>query len=144
MVLNIRKSNFKISFLLITLAIGCTTINQDDIYGKYAARGYRNNFDTIELKPNNTYTRKIYDKNNKLLLNSTHPFEFVKPEKIQFWYFIDNYDEDYSMYPQNLYDTLGGVQCVLERKGNSIFFSTDVYINSGKYCYYKLKEKGSK
>jgi len=129
--------------LIVLLFASCVAHFEDkEVIGIYTPSDYKNNFDTLELKPNGTYHRKVYDKNKKLLLEMKSNWGLVEQgSKIRIDGFYFNLDDDLVKFPHLVKDTNMVMECVLEKELNTLQFCTGYY--SGKLpnqnCYKKIK-----
>ena len=124
-----------IAILFITSCDNSYT--EKELYGSYTPVGYKNTFDTIELKPQNIYHRKVYDKNNKLVLEMNGKWIMKSTDKVQFSDFFFNLDRDVSKFPELLTDTDMSVETFFETRKGVIGFCTGYYQDSN--CYRKVK-----
>jgi hypothetical protein len=133
---NIVKILF--SVLIVLFCVSCLEYySKEKIIGTYTAKYFKNNYDTIEIKPNGRYYRRVYDKNKKLLLNTNSTWELQNLDhQIYFFDFYLNFDDDLLKFPDNVKD-IGGLQVSLHTKSGTIYFWTGYYEND--YCYYKIK-----
>lgn len=111
----------------------------DDLYGYYAPALYKNTFDTIQLKPDSIYHRKVYDKNNKLVLEMNGNWQLERNNIIHFTPFYLNLDVDLSKFPQSVNDTSGGWQGRLETRNGVIGFCVGYFAKIDTNCYRKVK-----
>lgn len=111
--------------------------NKEEVYGIYAAVGYKNTFDTLWLKENEVYHRKVYDKNKKLVLEMDGKWTIKNNEEIQFYSFYFNLDDDLIKFPESVKDTTGGRSAILETDNGTIQFCVGYY--QGENCYQKIK-----
>src|SRR5690606_26087586 len=106
-------------------------------YGYYAPVGYTNTFDTIELKPQGVYHRKVYNKNNKLALEMNGKWYLEKNSIIHLNSHFFNLDRDIEKFPELLQDPLGGSSGLLETSHGAIEFCVGYEIDSN--CYRKVR-----
>jgi len=134
---NIVKILF--SVLIVLFCVSCLEYySKEKIIGTYTAKYFKNNYDTIEIKSNGRYYRRVYDKNHKLLLNANSTWELRNLDyQIYFSNFYLNSDDDLLKFPEDVVDTTGELQVSLQTKSGIIYFSTGVYENED--CYYKIK-----
>lgn len=110
---------------------------KNELLGNYASVNYKNTFDTIQLKPHGEYHRRIYDRNNKLALESNGKWSLEKNTIIHFDSYFLNLDRDVAQFPELLQDTVGGGGGHLEARNNTIQFC--VGYHPGEDCYQKIK-----
>lgn len=115
------------------------TFKQEQVIGKYVPIGYKNTFDTIWIKADSMYLRKVYDRNNRLVLSTTQKYIFLNNNIIDFYFFFENSDRDLIQFPELLKDTLGGEQCRLEKHKSYIRFCVGLASQLHEYCYKKIK-----
>lgn len=108
-----------------------------ELYGSYAAVGYINTYDTIELKPQDIYHRKVYDKNNKLVFEMDGKWGLQGSNILHFNSYFLNLDRDVSKFPELLTDTSMTVSTYFETRKGVIGFCTGYGIDSN--CYRKIK-----
>ena len=121
----------------ITFLISCDDyFEEKEIYGIYTPIDYKNNYDTLQLKPNGLYSRKVYDKNNRLMLEMNGKWGLVgSNSQINFNNFYLNLDHDLLEYPEQVNDTLWAIVSVLDIKNKTIHFCIGMEIDS--CCYQK-------
>jgi hypothetical protein len=131
------------ALLILLLFSSCVAHFEDkEIIGIYTPSDYKNNFDTLELKPNGTYERKVYDKNKKLLLEMKSNWSLVEQgSKIKIDGFYFNLDDDLLKFPHLAKDTNMVMQCVLEKENDILQFCVGYYAPklSNQNCYKKIK-----
>jgi hypothetical protein len=110
--------------------------NETSLYGKYVPVNYKVTFDTLVLKQNQIYSRKIYDKDKKIVFSTTGKWKLVNGTKIVFENFFENFDRDLNRFPELLSDTLGGVEVVIETGLNNNSFCFGYF--PGENCYNKI------
>lgn len=133
----------KTTFLLLTFWAMSSCISSytpEQLYGYYAAVGYVNTFDTIQLKTNSLYHRKIYDKHHRLVLEMKGKWLVERDEVIRFpSTFFLNLDQDIiKASPESLADTSMDWQGGIETRGGVIGFC--VGYNQGENCYKKISD----
>jgi hypothetical protein len=125
------------SILLVSTLISCISyVEQVDIYGDYAPVNYINSYDTIQLKENGIYKRRVYDKNKKLILNMQGNWELINNTKIKLNSFYLNLDDDLKSFPKLTIDTTMELICSLKSENNAIQFCVGYY--QGNNCYAKI------
>ena len=125
-------------FILTFLFSSCDQhFEEEELYGYYSPVGYKNNFDTIQLMPQGVYHRKVYDKNNKLLLESDGKWKLENKSAVHFDSFYLNFDDDLVKFPDNVKDSSAGWRGSLESRDNAIEFCVGHY--QGENCYRKVK-----
>lgn len=129
----------KLNILLLWLLFcSCDEhFTEKELYGYYAPVGYKNNFDTIELKPKGVYYRKVYDKNNKLLLDTKGRWQFENNHSLKIDSFYLNLDNDLVRFPYLIKDIDMGITTYFDLKNGVIQFC--VGYHQGENCYQKLK-----
>lgn len=130
--------NKKFIYILILL-FGCAQhFDEKEVCGLYVPINYKNNFDTIELKEKGVYSRKVYDKNKKLLLAMEGKWRMVSHKSnIEIDGFYLNIDDDLEQFPSLVLDTSMLINCVLKKQNQSIEFCVGPYLDSN--CYLKIK-----
>lgn len=135
-------------FLIGVLFTSCS-YSEKEMIGIYAPTDYINTFDTIQLKENNLYYRKLYDFNKNLVLEMQGEWN-VEGDVIEFKspYFL-NLDSDLTRFPGLLQDTvsngLGYIwaawQPLFFSKRNNLSFCVGHFAlsQSDQNCYQKLK-----
>lgn len=131
-------------FFCSGLLIGCTTsFTTEETIGTYTPVGYRYTFDTIQLKSDGIYHRKIYDKTKKLVMEMDGQWSFYDTDNnaIQFRSYFLNLDRDLTRFPELLEDTTGGWVGDLQNNAGTIefcvgYFSADL---PDQNCYRKIK-----
>lgn len=122
------------SFILI---VSCSfSTSENTLYGKYAPIGYRITFDTITLKENQIYFRKIYNNKKQLVFSTTGKWKLKGNTKIEFENFFENFDRNVERYPELLSDTLGGVEILIEQNLGKTSFCFGYF--PGENCYEKI------
>ncbi len=122
------------SFILI---VSCSFFTSENtLLGKYAPVGYKKNFDTIILKSNQIYSRKIYNNEKRMVFSTTGKWKLIDNTKIEFENFFENFDRDIERYPELLSDTLGGVEVVVEQSISKTSFCFGYF--QGENCYNKI------
>ena len=109
----------------------------DDFYGTYVPIGYKNTLDSIELKPQEIYHRKVYNKTGKKVLDMNGKWVLKSDNEVQFYSFFLNLDRDVSQFPELLKDTSGGVSTIFQSKDKTIQFCIGYYPDSN--CYKRIK-----
>lgn len=109
---------------------------EKELYGTYVPINYKNTFDTVQLEPRNIYHRKIYDKNNKLVLEMNSTWRIEKNTIIHFDSYFLNLDRDVSKFPELLQDTSGGGGGLIETRKGVIGFCVGYHENEN--CYKKI------
>jgi len=127
-------------FYLIFISLALSACNSryevNDLIGCYSPIGYVNTYDTICLNSNNTYCRKVYDKNKNLVLNMSGKWYLERNSTIQFNSFFLNLDRDIEKYNELIQDTLGGWSAMIENPKNKLTFCIGYY--DGDNCYQKI------
>ena len=108
-----------------------------EVYGSYTPIGYKNSYDTIQLKPDSVYHRRIYNKNHKLVLEMDGKWVLERSHIIHFIPFYLNLDIDLVKFPKSVTDTSGGWGGSLETQSGNIQFCVGYYIDSN--CYRKIQ-----
>ncbi len=138
-----KKGSFKknIVVLVISVFLSLVVVNnfffEVEVIGTYTPVDYENNFDTIQLLSDHTYQRRIYGKNNKLILKTKGRWRFRDFHMLDFDPFLVNFDQDYLKYPESLSDSLSGWYGDLSLKSSNIQFCTGNF--EFQYCYRKIK-----
>lgn len=123
-----------IAVLAIFLLNSCVELfEEDEVYGYYVPVSYKNTFDTIQLKPNSIYHRKLYDKSNKMVLETTGSWKFEKGHRIILRGFYLNLDQDLDKFPYLASDTSMEVDSYFETKGGVIRFCVGYTMDEN--CY---------
>ncbi len=124
-------------FILVLLSSCDEHFEVKELYGNYAAINYKNTFDTIQLKPQGIYHRRVFNKNTKLALEMDGRWSLEKNTVIHFGSYFLNLDRDIIKFPELLKDTLGGGGGLLETRSRTIRFCVGYY--QGENCYQKVK-----
>lgn len=137
-----HQANFRFMKLIIISMLLLLTacdfhFTENNLYGSYIPINYKNTYDTICIKPQKLYNRKVYDKNNNLVLNMQGRWELGENGTIRFHSFFLNLDRDVSKYPELLKDTLSDGGGWISKKDGIIQFC--VGYNTGENCYKKVK-----
>lgn len=109
----------------------------NDVAGTYVPINYKNNFDTIQLKSQGVYHRRVFDKNYKLLLEMNGKWSLQANGQIRFNSFYQNLDDDLIKFPISVKDTSMEVITDIESRSGSIQFCVGYY--EGENCYRKIK-----
>lgn len=87
-------------FLFFIIVLFSCSYYNGEIIGTYSPADYTNTYHTIQLAPNNIYYRRLYDRNNKLVLKITGKWkvdhDLIVFEPPYFW----NLDRDLVKYPE--------------------------------------------
>ena len=120
------------------LLSSCFKVKEEkDLYGYYTPLDYENSFDTILLKPQFIYNRKVYDKERNIVLDMNGKWYLQKNNQIKFNSFYLNLDDDLIKFPESTKDTSMEVITDMERRGDGIEFCVGYYPNQN--CYQKIK-----
>jgi len=120
------------------LQVSCVEhVKESQVYGYYTPLGYRNTFDTIHLMSNSVYHRKVYDQNNKLVLEMDGRWNLERASSVHFVPFYLNLDDDLVQFPHSVDDTSGGWGGSLKTINGKIRFCVGHYVDSN--CYQKLE-----
>ena len=80
------------SIIILTLLVSCDeSFRSDEIIGVYVPIGYKNSYDTIWIRPDSLYSRKVYNAENKIVLTTTQKYVFINNNIIDFFYFLNYY-----------------------------------------------------
>jgi hypothetical protein len=114
------------------------SFKEEQLYGYYTAVGYINTTDTIQLKPDSIYQRRVYDKQHRLVLEMQGKWFVERNDVIRFPppYFL-NLDQDISMSPKSIADTSVDWSGGIERRGGVIGFCVGHL--QGENCYKKVQ-----
>lgn len=129
----------KYFFLILNIIffVSCVErFEENEIYGKYSPIGYKNTYDTIEIKANGIYYRKIYNNEKSLVQNINSKWRIENKNQIQFDAFFINLDRDISKFPDLLNDTLNNWGAILETTNNKINFCIGFFDKEN--CYQKI------
>jgi hypothetical protein len=133
----------RIKEIVLSIIVLFTSCNyrEKDLVGTYTPKDYKYTFDTIQLKENNTYYRKVYNSNKKLVLEINGEWS-LKGDLIVFKspYFA-NLDRDLVAFPELLQDSVSnGIGYIWLKNGN-IEFCVGVYSVDlpNQNCYCKLE-----
>jgi len=132
----------RVSYILILLLLltACDEhFERDELYGYYAPALYNNTFDTIQLRPDSMYHRKLYDKNNKLVLEINGKWWIERNNIIRFNSFFLNLDRDVTKFPNLLEDTSSNGGGMLETRNGVIGFCVGYFAKIDTNCYRKIK-----
>jgi hypothetical protein len=124
-------------FSLMVLASCGNHLKEAELYGKYVPVSYKNNFDTIQLKPQGVYHRRVFDRSNKLLLEMDGRWRLNKNSQLTFESFYQNLDDDLIRYPDSVKDTLLQLITDVDISNTDVRFCIGFYDN-GQNCYKKL------
>lgn len=118
------KQMKRISTLFIILLFSSCVehFEEKEVYGYYTPVGYKNNFDTLQLQPDNVYYRKVYDINKKLLLEMKGKWKMEVNHRIILSPFYMNLDDDLVKFPELVNDTTGGVNTYFEMRNGKVRF----------------------
>lgn len=139
---HLKIKRMKITSLMIivlTFLVSCQTVNENDIYGKYSPISYHNTYDTLSINQNNTYSRKVYDKRKKLLLNYSAKFVLLNTSSIKFEDFYLNLDRDLIIFPNDVEDTDLTYTTNFDKSDNEIRLCFGYH--EGENCYKKVIDK---
>ena len=112
---------------------------ENELYGYYTPVGYSNNFDTLQLKPQALYHRKVYDAKRRLLLERDGKWEFIGGNGLALSGFYLNADDDLLKFPELAKDTVGGINTFFETHNGKIEFC-GVGHYPDKNCYQKIDD----
>lgn len=124
--------------LLVLLSSCDENFKEKELYGNYAPINYKNTFDTIQLKPQGVYHRRVFDSNNKLVLKMDGKWSLEKNTIIHFNSYFLNLDRDVAKFPELLQDTSGGGGGLLGTHNGTIQFCVGYYETDN--CYRKIKQ----
>ena len=131
----------KVKYTLIVLAMLSSCVqhfDEKELYGKYVAVNYKNTFDTIQLMPQGSYYRHVYDRNKKLVLETEGKWKLEEQKtKLKFIHFYLNLDDDLIKFPESVKDTSTEVITTLETQKGTVIFCVGYY--RGENCYEKIK-----
>ena len=129
---------FAFFVLIFTLFTSCgQKFLNETVSGVYVPVGYVNTFDTLKLKGNGTYTRKLLDKSRQLAWEMEGHWFLENSNELKFRSFFVNLDRDLATYPDLVIDTTGGWSSILEMKNDTITFCLGYF--DGENCYQKIK-----
>jgi len=123
--------------LLFFLASCIEYFESDEILGTYVPIGYKNSFDTIQLKPEGVYHRKVYDITNELLLETDGRWSLLNKSQIKLNGFYQNLDDDLVKFPYLVKDTNMEIITNIETQNGHLQFCIGYF--DGENCYRKLK-----
>lgn len=129
-----KMNNVIISILISIILISCK--NEVNFCGYYTPISYKNNFDTLHLQKDGIFTRKVYDKDEKLLLDMQGNWS-NRNDKLKLTPFYLNLDDDLKRFPHLVKDTTGEVLTFFEYRDGSIEFCVGYYV--GQNCYKKIE-----
>lgn len=130
----------KLFYIIFTLIISLScedSFRQKDVFGLYAAVGYKNTFDTIVFRPKGVYERMVYDKNSNCLLKMRGKWVLIDDNEIKLESFYLNLDDDLVSFPTNVNDTNMSLSAILEGDVRKITFCVG-YLQ-GQNCYRKIE-----
>ncbi|PQL94855.1 hypothetical protein [Apibacter adventoris] len=127
--------------LILCSLIFLSCISDRDVEGVYVPVDYKNNFDTICIKMNGIYDRKVYNKNGKLLLKMKGEWQRSN-DAIRFQSFYLNLDDDLEKYPKLVQDTMGNWGGYLGYNNGNLEFCIGHLSASlpNQNCYRKIKK----
>ncbi|WP_133256895.1 hypothetical protein [Hymenobacter edaphi] len=125
-------------FSLLLLSSCVDHFEEAEVYGHYTPK-YIGNFDTLELRPQGVYQRRVYDSNKKLLLKMRGEWSFESENRILLDRFYLNLDDDLVKFPELVQDTAGGVNTYFETQNETIKFC--IGYESDENCFYKVAQK---
>lgn len=126
-------------FLFLLLASCDPHFNEKELYGNYVPINFKNTYDTIQLESNGLYTRHVYDRNRKIVLNMRGNWSLISNHIIDFNSFYLNFDDALIRFPNSTLDTSVEWQVSLESKNKTIQFCVGNIKDT--YCYKKLNTK---
>jgi hypothetical protein len=128
-------------FTVLFLSSCVDSFTEQEILGTYTPVDYRNCFDTIQLKINGVYHRRVYDIKKHLVLdmNGKWHFKNKKNSVIEFSSYFHNLDRDLIKFPELVTDTIGSWSHMIERSNKRIEFCVGYYSAdlSNQNCYQK-------
>jgi hypothetical protein len=127
-----------LSILILFFSSCDIHFTEKEMYGFYSPENYKNTYDTIYLKPQGIYHRKVFDKNRKLALEMYGKWVLEKNTTIRFESFFLNLDRDIIKFPELLSDTSDNGGGWIDTKKNNIQFC--VGYNEGENCYQKVNQ----
>ncbi|MEP6464911.1 MAG: hypothetical protein ABJB05_01340 [Parafilimonas sp.] len=123
--------------IIILIFSACdNSYKEKELYGAYVPIDYKNTFDTIILKPNGEYNRKIYNKNNKRVLDMNGEWEFKNSNRLKIEGFYLNLDDDLIKFPNSINDTDMSIDTYFETQNSVIKFCVGYHHNGN--CYKKI------
>ncbi len=128
-----------ISLTLLLLLFSCQKISDKDIYGKYSPILYKNTYDTLTIYKGGIYSRRVYDKKGKQLLNYNAKYLLKSSLNIKFSNFYLNLDKDLIAFPEDVNDTDMTYTTFFERKGKDIILCFGYH--DAENCYKKIENK---
>ncbi|PWN65880.1 hypothetical protein [Chryseobacterium oncorhynchi] len=129
----------KIFIYLISFVItSCSNIKENELYGKYIPISYHNTYDTLVIKKNKEYERRVYNHNKKLLLDYKSTFQLESLGSIKFDNFYLNLDRDLVKMPEDVKDTDMSMTTNFEKKDKDIIICFGYH--EGENCYKKILE----
>lgn len=131
----------KILFIVLLFSACIPHFEDNEVVGLYTPNDYKNNYDTLEIKPDGIYHRKVYDFNKKLLLEMNGKWNLRDNEILHFEPFYLNLDDDLVKFPHLVKDTTGDWEGSLEKVNNKIQFCVGYHAPklSNQNCYVKIK-----
>jgi hypothetical protein len=111
---------------------------KNEIVGTYVPINYTKNLDTIVLRVDNTYQRKVYDLTGRLLLSMVGQWTFDGHQGIEFTSFYLNLDDDLTSFPELASDTTLAMKTPLETENGKFQFCIGYYL--GKNCYQRVNK----
>lgn len=126
----------------VLFLISCVyRFTEQEILGIYTPVDYKNCFDTIVLKENGVYDRKVYDIKKHLVLDMSGKWNFKKGQSnvIEFSSYFHNLDRDLIKFPELAIDTIGSWSHTIERSKGKIEFCVGYYSADlpNQNCYRK-------
>lgn len=113
---------------------------EEELIGIYTPVDYKHCFDTIQLMKGGIYHRKVYDLDQKLLLDMDGKWNFEnrKNNRINIGSYFHNLDRDLIKFPELVEDTIGGWSHMIERRKGGIEFCVGYLLYQN--CYQKLSK----
>lgn len=133
--LNLMNMKTVVTLILLPFLFSCQNISDNDIYGKYSPISYQNTYDTLTIHRDGLYTRIIYDKTGKKLLNYNSKYK-LNGLSIKFSDFYLNLDKDLIKFPEDVKDTDMTYTTNFENKDKNIILCFGYH--NGENCYKKI------
>ncbi len=126
------------TLISITFLVSCIKFfNSSEVIGTYTPVNYENNYDTLELKQNGIFHRKVYDINKKLLLEMNGKWHLETGRNLNLEGFYLNLDDDLVKFPEIVKDTSVLLETTIDIHDGRMQFCVGYLLDEN--CYQKIK-----